>query len=78
MPAIGAAILLEEVGEGGAGVALGGVAVLPEGGEGGEVGFYRGVGGLERKEGGHAVRERVALRACLRELSKGGLRGCRA
>lgn len=39
VPAVGGAAALEEVGEGGAGVAFGGVAVFGEGGEGFEVGF---------------------------------------
>lgn len=46
VPAEGRAAALEEVGEGGADVALGGVAVLREGGEGFEVGLDGLVGGL--------------------------------
>lgn len=46
MPAVGGAALLKEVGEGGAGVAFGGVAVFGEGGEGFEVGFNGFVGGF--------------------------------
>lgn len=46
VPAVGGAAAFEEVSEGGAGVAFGGVAVLLKGGEGFEVGFYGLVGGF--------------------------------
>lgn len=46
VPAVGGAAALEEVGEGGAGVAFGGVAVFGEGGEGFEVGLDWLVRGL--------------------------------
>ncbi len=49
VPVVGAAAALEEVGEGGAGVAFGGVAVAVELGEGGVVRLDVGVGGLEGK-----------------------------
>ena len=50
VPGVGMAAFLEEVGEGGAGVAFGVVAVEVELGEGGVVGLDRGVRGLQRKE----------------------------
>jgi hypothetical protein len=49
VPAVGSGAALEQVGEGGAGVAFRGVAVELELGEGGVVGLDRGVGGLEGK-----------------------------
>ena len=50
VPVIGSGGALEEVGEGGAGVALGGVAVLVELLEGGVIGLDVGRGRLEGKE----------------------------
>ena len=50
VPRVGVAALLDEVGEGGAGVALGVVAVEVELGEGGVVGLDRDVRGLQREE----------------------------
>lgn len=57
VPAVGRAAALEEVGKGGAGVALGGVAVFCEGGEGVEVRLDGLVGGLEGEDGRHGCRE---------------------
>ena len=53
VPAIGGAAALQEISEGGAGVAPGGVAVALKGGEGGEVVLDGLVGGLEGEEVGH-------------------------
>ena len=50
VPFVGRGTLLEQIGEGGAGIALGSVAVLQEQGEGGVVGLDRGVRGLQREE----------------------------
>lgn len=49
VPAVGSRTFLEQVGEGGAGVAFGGVAVLFESGEGGVVGLDGGVRRLQRE-----------------------------
>lgn len=57
VPAVGRAAALEEVGEGGAGVALGGVAMFCEGGEGVEVGFDGLVRRLEGEGRRHGCRE---------------------
>jgi hypothetical protein len=53
MPFVGLGAFLEDIGEGGAGVALGVVAVEVELGEGGVVVFDRGVRGLQREEARH-------------------------
>ena len=75
VPGVGVAALLEEVGEGGAGVALGGVAVLQEQGKGGVVGLDRSVRGLEGEEA-HRW-----MTATLRDWERGSegswRRGCR-
>jgi len=60
VPVVGAGAFLEEVGEGGAGVAFGGVAVLVELGESGVVGEDWFVGGLEGEEAHECANGKVA------------------
>jgi hypothetical protein len=60
MPVVGAGAFLEEVGEGGAGVALCFVSVLMILGEGGVVGEYWLVGGLEGEEAHESANGKVA------------------
>jgi hypothetical protein len=60
VPVVGAGAFLEEVGEGGAGVAFGFVSVLVKLGEGGVVGEDWFVGGLEGEEAHECANGKVA------------------
>jgi hypothetical protein len=73
VPFVGRGALLEQIGEGGAGIALGGVAVLQEQGKGGVVGLDWGVRGFEGKEAHKVFSSMYAFVGRLRQVDDGKL-----